>query len=53
MLIERAVGAGVKLPKINVDYSFSKFDATDQLGNTHRISILFTLEAERFLRPGS
>ncbi len=48
-----SVGAGVKLPKINVDYSFSKFDATDQLGNTHRISILFTLEAERFLRPGS
>ncbi len=48
-----SVGAGVKLPKINVDYSFSKFDNTDQLGNTHRISILFTLEAERFLRPGS
>jgi hypothetical protein len=47
------MGAGVKLPKITLDYSFSKFDDTDQLGNTHRISILFTLEAERFLRPGS
>jgi len=46
------VGAGVKLPKINLDYSFSKFDTGEQLGNTHRISILFTLEAERFLRPG-
>lgn len=46
-------GAGVKLPKIDLDYSFSKFDADDQLGNTHRISILFTLESERFLRPGS
>jgi hypothetical protein len=46
-------GAGVKLPKIDLDYSFSKFDGSDQLGNTHRISILFTLEAERFLRPGS
>jgi hypothetical protein len=46
-------GAGVKLPKIDLDYSYSKFDDSDQLGNTHRISILFTLEAERFLRPGS
>jgi len=46
-------GAGVKLPKIDLDYSYSKFDDTDQLGNTHRISIMFTLEAERFLRPGS
>jgi len=48
-----SVGAGVKLPKINLDYSFSKFDSEEQLGNTHRISILFTLEAERFLRPGN
>jgi hypothetical protein len=47
------MGAGVKLPKINLDYSFSKFDSEEQLGNTHRVSIMFTLEAERFLRPGS
>lgn len=45
-------GAGVRLPKITVDYSFAKFDADDQLGNTHRISLVFTLESERFLRAG-
>jgi len=47
------MGAGVRLPKITLDYSFSKFDSEEQLGNTHRVSILFTLETERFLRPGS
>lgn len=46
-------GAGVRLPKIDIDYSFAKFNAVDQLGNTHRISLLFTLESEKFLRPGS
>ncbi len=43
-------GAGVKLPKLNIDYSFAKFDKTDQLGNTHRISVMFTLEEEKFKR---
>jgi hypothetical protein len=46
------MGAGVRLPKLNVDYSFAKFDATNQLGNTHRISLMFTLEAEQFKRVG-
>ncbi|MGA9115917.1 MAG: PorV/PorQ family protein [Bacteroidota bacterium] len=45
-------GAGVRLPKLQVDYSFAKFDGTEQLGNTHRISLLFTLEAEQFRRQG-
>ena len=45
-------GAGVKLPKLNLDYSFAKFDADDQLGNTHRISVMFTLEDEKFKRKG-
>jgi len=44
------VGAGLHLPKLNLDYSFSKFDGGNQLGNTHRISITFTLEAEQFAR---
>ncbi len=44
------LGAGVKLPKINIDYSFAKFDGQDQLGNTHRISLVFTLEEEKFQR---
>lgn len=44
------LGAGVHLPKFNIDYSFSKFDGVNQLGNTHRISLTFTLEAEQFAR---
>lgn len=44
------LGAGVKLPKINIDYSFAKFDGDEDLGNTHRISLVFTLETEKFKR---
>ncbi|HEX9014533.1 MAG TPA: PorV/PorQ family protein [Chloroflexota bacterium] len=44
-------GAGVHLPKLNIDYSFVPFDGTDQLGNIHRISLLFTLESDQFKRP--
>ncbi|MFN0157743.1 MAG: PorV/PorQ family protein [Bacteroidota bacterium] len=43
-------GAGLQLPKLNIDYSFAKFDGINQLGNTHRISLMFTLEAEQFRR---
>ena len=46
------LGAGIKLPKLNIDYSFAKFDNNDQLGNTHRISVMFTLETEQFKRKG-
>jgi hypothetical protein len=46
------VGAGIKLPKLNIDYSFAKFDGNDQLGNTHRISVIFSLEDEKFKRKG-
>lgn len=45
-------GAGIKLPKLNIDYSFAKFDGNDQLGNTHRISVMFTLEEDKFKRKG-
>jgi hypothetical protein len=44
------MGAGVHLPKLNIDYSFAKFDATGQLGNTHRISVTFTLETDEYRR---
>lgn len=44
------LGAGIKLPKINIDYSFAKFDGDEQLGNTHRISLTFTLEEDKFKR---
>jgi hypothetical protein len=44
------LGAGIKLPKINIDYSFAKFDGDENLGNTHRISLVFTLEEDKFKR---
>ena len=43
-------GTGIHLPKFNIDYSFAKFNAIDQIGNTHRISLTFTLEAEQYAR---
>ena len=46
------LGAGLRFPKLQVDYSFAKFDATNQLGNTHRISLLFTLETDDYRRTG-
>jgi len=46
------LGAGIHLPKFDIDYSFAKFDGTDQIGNTHRISLTFTLEADQFRRGG-
>ncbi len=44
------MGTGIHLPKFDIDYSFAKFDAADQIGNTHRISLTFILQAERFAR---
>jgi len=44
------LGAGIKLPKINIDYSFAKFDGSESLGNSHRISLIFTLEEQKFQR---
>jgi hypothetical protein len=48
------VGAGIKLPKLNIDYSFARFSgsADETLDDTHRISIMLTLEEPRFLRTG-
>lgn len=39
-----AVGAGIHLPKLLIDYSFARFSATDALGDTHRISLELILE---------
>ena len=44
------LGTGIHLPKFDIDYSFAKFDGAENLGNTHRISLTFTLQAEQFLR---
>lgn len=48
------IGAGIKLPKLNIDYSFARFNMseTDRLPDTHRISIILTLEEPKFLRDG-
>ncbi len=46
------IGAGIKLPKLNIDYSFSRFNQSsfDRLGDSHRISLILTLEENRFAR---
>jgi hypothetical protein len=44
------VGAGIHLPKFDIDYSFAKFDATDDLGNSNRISLTFILQAPQYVR---
>jgi len=44
------LGAGVHFPKLNIDYSFARFGGADQLDNTHRISIMFTLESDQYRR---
>ena len=48
------VGAGIKLPKLNIDYSFARFSESEieRLPDSHRISIMLTLEEPRFLRSG-
>jgi len=43
------LGAGVHLPKLNIDYSFMRFDQGDNM-DTHRISMTFTLESAEFQR---
>jgi len=48
------IGAGIKLPKLSIDYSFARFnDSEDErLPDTHRISLILTLEQPNFLREG-
>lgn len=46
------IGAGLRLPKLNVDYSFAKFGGDNGIGDSHRISLMFTLEADQFKRSG-
>lgn len=44
------IGAGIHLPKLDLDYSFAQFDGAGQLGNTHRISLRITLSEDRYAR---
>lgn len=45
------IGAGVKLPKLNIDYAFTHQNSDlDSFGATHRISLMLTLEEPKFAR---
>lgn len=45
------LGAGVKLPKLNIDYAFVRPSADQEsFGPSHRVSLRLTLEEERFAR---
>ena len=44
------LGAGLHLRMLDVDYSFAKFSADETLGNTHRISLRFVLQDDKFGR---
>ena len=49
-----SLGAGLHLRKLDVDYSFARFGGDETLGNTHRISLRFMLQEEKFARtPGA
>lgn len=43
-------GAGVHLKKLDIDYSFARFGTTDDLGNTHRVSVRFILQSDQYAR---
>jgi hypothetical protein len=47
-----SVGAGIKLPKLNIDYAFTQPSPEQEalFGPTHRISLMLTLEEERYAR---
>ncbi|HTR81696.1 MAG TPA: hypothetical protein VMM58_08700 [Bacteroidota bacterium] len=44
------LGAGVHLRKLDIDYSFAKFDGADQLGNSHRISLRLIIQEDKYRR---
>ena len=44
------LGAGLHLRKLDIDYSFARFDQENDLGDTHRISLRMILHEARFAR---
>ncbi len=44
------VGAGLHLRKLDIDYSFARMGKENDLGDTHRISLCFILQEDRFAR---
>lgn len=47
---EWTLGGGIHLPKLSIDYSFARLKDSNEAIKTHRISLIFTLEAEQFKR---
>ncbi len=47
-----SVGAGIYLPKLAIDYSFARMSdpELERLPDSHRISVILTLEEPRFMR---
>ena len=52
---EFTIGAGIFLPKLEIDYSFARFSQSqeDRLPDTHRISLIVTLEQPKFMRSSN
>lgn len=44
------LGAGIRLPRLAIDYSFAKFGADQGIDDSHRISLIFTLESDSYKR---
>jgi len=49
-LKQMSLGAGLHLRMLDIDYSFAKFTQDESLGNTHRISLRFVLQDDRYGR---
>jgi hypothetical protein len=47
---QMTVGAGIHLRKLDIDYSYARFSAENNLGDTHRISLRFMLQEAKFER---
>lgn len=48
---QMSVGAGIKLPKLNIDYAFTtENNDLEGVGATHRVSLMLTLEEAKFAR---
>jgi hypothetical protein len=45
-------GAGIRLPKLTIDYSFARFNMSkdERLDDSHRISLILTLETPKYKR---
>jgi hypothetical protein len=44
------LGAGLHFRKLDIDYSYARFGQSNDLGDTHRISLRFILQEEKFAR---